>query len=332
MKDKITIRKIAELAGVSSATVSKVLNNNGRYSEETRKKILDIIEKYNYQPNQVAKSLRTNKSKTIGIIVPDITNEFFAQIVLAIEKYCDPLGYSVFICNTGENEEKEIQHLKKLEQQRVDGLIYLSGSDKLLQMNTTLPIVCIDRKPKQKHAFIVTSDNFNGGYLAAKKLIENNCNHILIIRDYRDNIPTSDRVLGFESAIKDNSQNTISKYVLKVEVGIEQAKQAVTSLIKNNKFHFDGVFATTDWLAYGGMLALREHGIRIPEDVKIVGYDNISIAKYNSITSVNQNKELLGEKAAEILIGIIENKTDYFQDIVTIPVNLVERNSTFSIS
>ncbi len=326
MSDKITIKKIAELAGVSSATVSKVLNNTGRYSDETKDRILNLVKELDYRPNAVAKSLRTRKSKTIGVIVPDITNEFFARIVLAIEKYCDPQGYSVFICNSDEKEEKEIQYLKELEIKGVDGLIYLSANDKLFKTNTLLPIVCIDRKPMQQNVATVTSDNVHGGRLAATELINSGCKNILLIRDYRDVFPTVERIKGFEKVLQEN--NLQLKDVLEVEiVGIEQSQEAVENYLKEKKIEFDGIFATTDGLAYGAKLALQAHGINVPKDVKIVGYDNITLAKYTSLTSINQNKELLGDYAAEKIINMIErgNKTKNF---MSVPVELVKRGST----
>ncbi|MGV2939648.1 LacI family DNA-binding transcriptional regulator [Mesobacillus sp. LC4] len=325
---KLTIKEIAELTGVSTATVSKVLNNTGRYSEETRKKILDVVQEYDYRPNAVAKSLRTRRSKTIGVIVPDITNEFFAQIVLAIEKYCGPKGYSVFICNTDENGEKELQYIKELELKGVDGLIHLIGSDELFNVETNLPVVCIDRKPMAHNAAFITSDNFQGGYLAARELIDKGCKKILLIRDYRVGHPTLERQKGFKSALKEKKiPFDEEEQVLNVEVGIEQGKKAVQELIKNGNFDFDGVFATTDWLAFGAKLALEENGIKIPEEVKIIGFDNINLAKYSSVSSIHQDKEAMGQKAAENLINRIELNI-HTNDVIKLPVTLVSRNST----
>ncbi|MEK3991630.1 LacI family DNA-binding transcriptional regulator [Robertmurraya sp. FSL R5-0851] len=326
--ERLTIKKIAELTGVSTATVSKVLNNTGRYSNETRKKILDVVEKYDYRPNAVAKSLRTSKSKTIGVIVPDITNEFFAHIVLAIERYCGPIGYSIFICNSDENEEKEIQYLKELENKGVDGLIYLAASNQLIEARTNLPIVCIDRKPNLENTMIISSDNIHGGYLATLELIKHGCENILLLRDFRDVLPTVERSIGFHNALKEHGIDVKENQVALLEVGIEQGKEAIHSLIKNNKFEFDGIFATTDGLAYGAYLALKENRISVPDQVKIVGYDNISLARYNSISSIDQNKQLLGELAAENLLLLIEKKTPRQHNTIKIPVELVRRGST----
>ncbi|GAA0382154.1 LacI family DNA-binding transcriptional regulator [Bacillus horti] len=333
MKKKLTIKGIAEMAGVSSATVSKVLNNTGRYSEETKQTILDLVKEHDYRPNAVAKSLRTRKSKTIGAIVPDITNEFFSRIVLAIENYCGELGYSVFICNSNESEEKELQYFKELELKGVDGLIYLSASDELFQMKTQrIPIVCIDRMPKFHNVAIITSDNFQGGMLAAERLIEKGCKNLLLVRDYRDGFPTIERVRGFEHVLRKHGLEFGEERTIKVEVGITQAKSAVDHYLqtyhKENALKFDGIFATTDWLAFGAKQALEGYGVNIPEQVKIIGYDNISLAQYTSLSSINQDKESLGKLAAERLIQMIEQETDVPSQMLTLPVELVERDST----
>ncbi|MBO1005115.1 LacI family DNA-binding transcriptional regulator [Pseudogracilibacillus auburnensis] len=324
----MTIKKIAELAGVSSATVSKVLNSKGRYSEETRKKVLELVEKYDYRPNAVAKSLRTRKSKTIGIIVPDITNEFFAKIVLAIENYCNPLGYSVFICNSDENEEKELHYFKELELKGVDGLIYLSGNDRLFKERTHMPIVCIDRKPNLDHIAVVTSDNYHGGYLAGNELLQNDCERILLIRDYRTTFTTEERVSGFIQAMKEGNVEVDERHTVPVEVGIDQSRVAVASLMEQGKFDFDGIFATTDWLAFGALLALREHGINVPNDVKLIGYDDISLAKYTELSSIYQDTEKLGARAAEQLLKMFDKGLLRENNVITIPVELVSRGST----
>ncbi|WHY67401.1 LacI family DNA-binding transcriptional regulator [Neobacillus sp. SuZ13] len=324
---KLTIKKIAELTGVSTATVSKVLNNTGRYSEETKKRILDLVEKYDYKPNAVAKSLRTSRSKTIGVIVPDITNEFFAQIVLAIDNYCSPNGYSVFICNSGENEEKDIQFFKELELKGVDGLIYLSASEELFAMKTKLPIVCIDRTPHLHNFAAITSDNFKGGQIAAEELVKKNCKNILVITDYRDVPATTERVRGFQSVLEKIGMPYGEDNLLTAVVGIEPSKEAVNSLIQSGKFNYDGIFAINDSMAFGAMIALKENGFKVPEDVKIIGCDNISLSKYNSITSIHQDKDQLGQRAAELLINRIERGI-YTKEIIKLPVKLIERDST----
>jgi LacI family transcriptional regulator len=329
---KITIKEIAKITGVSSATVSRVLNDNGRFSEETRKKVLDAIEKFEYRPNVVAKSLRTSRSKTIGVIVPDITNEFFAHIVLAIENLCVPRGYSVFICNTSESEEKEKMYIKDLEAKGVDGLICLSGimdvpADVTRQQ---IPVVCIDRKPNNQHVIMVESDNVTGGYLATEELIKKGCQKIVMLRDERGVSPMQNRYVGYLQALADYGLPLDKNLVINVQVDVFSAKRAITELIQAG-VAFDGVFAGTDWLAFGALMALKEHHVQVPEQVKIVGFDNITVSQFSSpaITTIHQDKAKMGETAAKVLLDIIDNGLDHVKTRnITLPIELIRRETT----
>lgn len=328
--NNISIKKIAEMAGVSTATVSRVLNDTGRFSEETRMKVLKLVEEYGYRTNIVAKSLRTNRSQTLGVIIPDITNEFFAQIVLAIENYCFPKGYSIFVCNTNENGEKEKQYLKSLEAKGVDGLIYLSGVAEFDEgVLGKIPRVCIDRKTTGGNSVFIASDNYRGGFLATEELITKKCRRIVILKDYRNTLTSPyARYEGYRDALKQYNLPFEQELVLNVEIGAKEARTAITNLLRAG-ISFDGIFAVTDNLAAGAIAALKDHHIKIPEQVKIVGFDNISISQYStpSISTVNQNTEQMGEIAARILLDIIENKKTDHSD-VTLPVELIVRESS----
>ncbi|KAJ50534.1 LacI family transcriptional regulator [Clostridium tetanomorphum] len=331
-KKSISIKEIAKLSGVSVATVSRVLNNNGRFSEETRKKVMDIVNKFNYQTNMVAKSLRTSKSNIIGVIVPDITNEFFAGLVLAIESYCFPKGYSVFVCNTNEDETKENAYFTDLASKGVDGLIYISGkSDKISKDSDfyNTPIVCIDRKPNISNDVIcITSDNYKGGLMATETLIQKGCKNILILRDYRRLSSGNMRYLGYKHALEKHDIKFKEELIIDVKVSFDSAKNAVIDLIKKG-IKFDSIFACTDWLAMGAIAALKENNINIPDEIKIIGFDNISIAKYShpKISTIEQNKNEMGKTAAKVLLDIIEDRTKKIDDLV-LPVNLILRETT----
>jgi LacI family transcriptional regulator len=326
--EKMTIAKIAELAGVSVATVSRVLNKTGRFSEETKRKVMEIIEEHNYRTNIVAKSLRTSQSKTIGIIIPDITNEFFASIVLAAENYCVPRGYSVFICNTDEDYDKEKMYLEDLDAKGVDGLIYISGyGDIPKHMN--MPAVCIDRRQATKSGVVIESDNFQGGLMATEELLRQGCQRIVLLKDERDYIyPMAERLQGYKSALEAHSLTYDPSLVVPVKISVESSKSAVSRLIAEG-VSFDGIFATTDWLALGALYALREQEIQVPEQVKVIGFDNITAAQYSypALTTINQDKTKLGELAASSLIELIHNRE--FEHHYRVPVQLIQRNTTY---
>lgn len=329
---KITIKEIAKITGVSSATVSRVLNDNGRFSEETRKKVLSAIEEFDYQPNITAKSLRTSKSKTIGVIVPDITNEFFASIVLAIENYCLPFGYSVFICNTSEDEERESTYIKDLKAKGVDGLIYLAGKMDVPNdlIKSGIPVVCIDRNPNNKNVVFIESDNTGGGYKATEELLKKGCNRIVLLKDYRDVSPMISRFQGYRNALADYGIEFDPKLILNTRVDVSSAQQAISKLIEEGTA-FDGIFAGTDGLALGALLALTEHNVQVPDEVKLVGFDNTLMSRYSfpPITTVHQDKEKLGTKAAEVLLNMInkESRKNVKKNLV-VPVELVIRKTT----
>jgi LacI family transcriptional regulator len=336
MKSKkgLSMKDIAKLSGVSVATVSRVLNNNGRFSEETRKKVMEVVEKFNYQTNLVARSLRTNRSQIIGVIVPDITNEFFAAIVLAIESYCFLKGYSVFICNTNEDEEKETAYFKDLIAKGIDGLIYISGKSDKISKETLLkdiPIVFIDRRPNVNSDDIVyiASDNYKGGVLATEALIKRGCRNIMILKDIRNLSTVTQRYLGYRDTLMKYNINLGEEYIVNVKkVDFEEARKAVKESIKKG-LTFDSIFACTDWLAMGAIAALKEEKIAIPDRVKVIGFDNISISKYShpAISTISQNPEKLGKTAAKVLLDLIEGKTNKTTNYI-LPVELVLRETT----
>lgn len=329
----LTIKQIALLAGVSTATVSNVLNENGRFSEETKYRVMEVVNKYQYRTNVVAKSLRTNQSKTIGVIVPDIANEFFANIVIAIEDYLVPNGYSIFICNSSEDNEKEKLFVRDLEAKGVDGLIYVSGNLSITDeaIKKRLPIVSINRRyQRNDEIFEVQSDNYRGGFIAAEELLKQGCKRIVILKDDRSIVPMQERYRGYCDAHSKHSLNIEPSLVLGIPVDVNNATQVIQELL-DQKIPFDGIFACTDWLAIGAMKALRDNGVKIPEEIKVVGFDNILFGQhsYPTLTTIEQNQRKLGETAAEILLKIIEERTYPQQRKVIVPVSLINRNSTF---
>jgi LacI family transcriptional regulator len=330
-KEKLSIKDIARKSGVSIATVSRVLNKNGRYSKETEEKILKIIEESGYRRNVNAKSLRTKKTQTIGIIVPDITNEFFAKIIQSVEKNAMNFDYSVFVCNTDEDEAREQMQVKNLLEKFVDGIIYISGktnSGEEVEENIGIPVVYIDRYISASKMY-VQSDNKEGGYLATKELIDAGCENIMIIKDFRQISSIISRYDGYKKALKETGKSVDENLIYNVDhVNYEEAKKGVLEKIKKG-IKFDGIFATNDWMALGAISALQEKQIKVPEDVKIVGFDNMSISKITSpsITTIHQDSEKLGEYATEILMGMILKDEAELKSI-SVPVKLIKRRST----
>jgi LacI family transcriptional regulator len=334
----ISIKEIARLANVSVATVSRVINNNGRFSPETGKKVQAIIDKYGYTTNMAAKSLRMSKSKTIGIIVPNINNEWFSQVVLDIEKFFFERNYSVFICNTSQDDDKEISYFKSLDAKLVDGIICISGREDvpINVIKRNIPIVCIDRKPKDNsEAFYVESDHYHGGYLATKELLDKGCKDILIVSRNRTLSVNKQRLEGYKQALSEYHIPIRDELILLLDrdsSNYEGAKKAVGEIVDKG-IHFDGVFATNDWRAYGALIALSERNIKVPGQVKIVGFDDITISRYcyPPLSTIQQNTELLCDKASNLLLSLMEG-THINNDIrhITIPVSLIQRETSMN--
>lgn len=333
MNSNISIKDISRQAGVSIATVSRVINKNGRFSKETEKRVMDIIQKNNYVPNMVAKGLRTQKMKNVGIIVPDITNEFFMKLVYEIEKNLFQEGYETFLCNTDEDEETERKRVQMMAMQNVCSLIYVSGGvSNVESMIKDLPTVFIDRIPEETlgNYCMVSSDNIQGGYLATKELMDCGCKNILLVTSRKKISGYSERFEGYVKALVQGGREADAIHVAYLnQVNYRAAYDEMNRLLAEGRLPYDGIFATSDWLALGCYKALTEHGYRIPEEVKLAGYDDISITQFNAvpITTVHQQIDIMGKTVVEQLLRILDGEKAS-REILKIPVYLMEREST----
>lgn len=329
---KISMVDIARLSGVSIATVSRVLNKNGRYSKETEERVLKVIREHNYKVNINAKGLRTKRTQTIGVIVPDITNEFFSQIVRAIERYVVPEGYTVFVCDSNENEEAEDVHISSLVSKGVDGIIYIStrGDVKKIYENYKIPVVYIDRRPENAGTLVI-SDNEMGGFLATQELIQKGCRHILMVKDTKPYSTVRHRYKGYVGALEKYGIPLDPELVVETEVSYAAARQATKEALLAHP-EIDGVFCNNDMMALGALHAIREAKRKVPRDIKLVGFDGISLTEICDppMTTIRQNTDEFGKKSVEILLRRIHKKqeTKVHDEVVVIPVELVRRKTT----
>lgn len=335
-KKNISIKEIAKLAQVSVATVSRVINNNGRFSEETKERVLKVIKESGYTTNMTAKTLRMSKSKTIGLIVPNINNEWFSKLVLEIENYFFKNNYSVFICNTSQNEEKEITYFKSLDSKMVDGIICISGIEEIPSnfLTRKIPIVCIDRKPKNhSNAYYVESNHYEGGYMATEELIKKGCQRIAIVSRDKTLSVNKQRFEGYKRALRDYGLEEHKELELLLDTNqtnYEGAREAINKLTKD-RIPFDGIFATNDWRAYGTLVALLENNIQVPNQVKVIGFDDIFISEssHPSLSTVKQNIPELAKTASQLLLDLMNDipiKDD--QKRYILPVEVISRDST----
>lgn len=327
---KISIVDVAKQAGVSTATVSRVVNQIGGYSKETEKKVLRTIKECGFRPNVNAVGLRTSRSRSVGVIVPDITNEFFAKIVRSLDNFFVKYNYSVLICDSNEDPELEERHIQGMFDKNVDGFIYVSGMETISQLvkKARVPIVFIDRSPKNVE-FVVQSDNYQGGYLAGKELCQKGCSQILLVRDYRMASNIQQRRAGFLDAITECGRHCDEDYELTILPDYKLAKEKVRDFLKKRGCCFDGIFATNDMIALGAMHAVVESGYSVPGQVKIVGFDNVSLSEFCNppMTTVTQNTERMGLVAGEALLRLIR-KEPIKQKEYVVPVHLEVRCTT----
>jgi LacI family transcriptional regulator len=311
----VSIKEISELTGVSIATVSRVINNTGRFSEATRKKVQSVIQEHDYIPNAMAQWLRTNRTRNIGIIVPDITNEFFAKLTLNIQQKLFALNYSTLIYNTNEDPALEKEYLQVISAQSVRGIIFISGGGQNIYHDSPdIPTIFLDREPHLKDTRTdyvkIQTDHVKGAYLAGQVLVKKGCKNPAILM-YRNVLsPQSDRVSGFKMALKEAQVSLKKESLLHVnKVSYDDAYSAIKKSLEKGRI-FDGYFCTTDWLAVGAMDALLDHGIKIPRDVKIVGFDDVSIAAHGRIplTTIHQDTSGMANLAVELMLKLLNNE------------------------
>ena len=336
MDDKkvLSIKDIAAISGVSIATVSRILNKKGRYSPETEKKVLAIVNAYGYVPNQTGKSLREARSHTIGLIIPNVTNAFFSHLAYNIETYLFEKNYSVFICNTDNKAEKEIEYFRSLAGKCVDGILCISTLDCIPEDITArrIPIVCIDRQPKAAIPLPwVGNDDKNAGCLATNHLLNKGCRHILFITSYLNAYGRWARREGYEQALEERGLFVDKNYILE-RLGTESTPVEVEILISQfleTRLPLDGIIASSEPAALGAVYALQRNGLSVPQDVRIIAFDNTMYSLLISppLSSLERNPREIAQKSSNLLLDMIEERSVEEMSL-TIPMELIERASS----
>lgn len=310
---KVTIKDIARLAGVSTTTVSRIINNKyDSVGEETKEKVLNLIKELNYKPSSIARSMVTKKTKTIGLILPDISNSFFPNLARGIEDYSISKGYSALLCNSDNNLEKENLYIDTLIEKNVDGIIITTSytwseeSFKKIRDNG-IPLVVLDRINNSNDIYNVYTKSTDGAYSAIKYLIENNHRKIGCITGPLEFEISNLRLEGYKKALKDSGINYAEEYVREADFKIELGKKCALDLLRETDV--TAVFACNDMMAIGVYQACKELKLKIPKDISVVGFDNIDISELVNppLTTVNQNMYSMGKEAAKMLINIIED-------------------------
>lgn len=337
---KASLSDIADSLGVSKTLVSLVLNNKGNkngISQNTQKKVFAKAKELNYQPNQMARGLRLGRSETIGLIVADISNTFFARIARKIEDAASKHGYNVIYCSSDEKPEKEIQLIRMLKDRQVDGIILSSTLSDPTEIKNLIkenyPIVLIDRYFNKLNAHHVRIDNKGGALNITQHLINLGHQRIGILSVTPSHISTiADRVSGYKEALKQNGIKFNSK--LNYEIGFHTLEKDVLSALKGllkPPTSATAIFATNNIIARMCIRKLKEMNLQIPRDVALVSFDDIELFEFNypPITAVSQPVDEIGENAVSILINQIKNKNKDLKTVqqIVLPTNLVIRKS-----
>ncbi|MBU5488994.1 LacI family transcriptional regulator [Clostridium sp. MSJ-8] len=328
-----SIKDVAKTAGVSIATVSRVLNNIDVVNEDTKRKVLDAIKELGYRPNIVARSLKTQRTKTIGILIPDISSQFYPEIVRGAEDVANIYDYNVILCNSDFDSEKEKEYLRVLKEKMVDGVIYMSSSfsEEILKLINELNLntILVESKDSENRLPSVTIDNVGATYEATKYLIDKGIKKLAFIGVEADNTNAwGERYLGFKKALDDNNIALDEDLVFLDTMKVKSGYEAVDKFVQSKK-KFEGIVCASDEIAMGAINGLREKGINVPDDVSVIGFNNNAVSSifYPKLTTISQPSYDMGSVAMRMLIKLL-TKQELEQSSYVLDYRLIEREST----
>lgn len=339
MSGKTTIYDIAKELNITAATVSRALNNNPKISQSTRNLVLETANKMNYKQNKLALALRSGKSNNVGVIVPRINTNFFASVIRGIEEGLHPEGYQVIICQTHEDENREIENINTLLNAQVDGILMSISNlpkennhyiERVIQKN--IPLIFFDRKKEMKNVSSVTIDDYLASYQTTQHLIEQGCEKIAYFSGDRSLEIYEDRYRGYQQALLDNNIPINEDYIISIKSNVTEGRDAVEKLLALENPP-NAIFSTSDFAALGAIQKLKEHGIKIPEDFCVFGFGNEPFTKFMelSISTVDQSPLEMGKMAAQVFLEKINNSsTDKKSEnkVVLMPKLLIRQSST----
>lgn len=331
-RSRVTIRDVAAHAGVSHQTVSRVINNSERVSPKTRAKVQSAIEELGYQPNRLARSLVTQKTHTIGLVVADITNPFFFEVARGVQDAALEHGYNVFVCNTDDNPEGEKNVLNLLASQEVDGVILSTASssdEELLSfVKQYKPLVIINREINHPKVSLVNVDICEGAKLAIEHLIERGHTNIGMLSHQGHDPGEVRRVKGYQQTLKAHGITPQEAWLVLAPPNLTGGYQATQNLLKEHP-EITAIFTYNDLMAIGALRGCYDMGLQIPDDCAIMGFDNIKFSTMSNpaLSTIHYDKYTIGKKAMNRLMEMIADPQATFSPI-WLGVNLVVREST----
>ncbi len=336
MAEKITIYDIAKELNITAATVSRALNNNPKISPTTRKLVIDTAAKMNYKQNKLAQALRSGKSNNVGVIVPRIDSNFFASVIRGIEEELHPEGYHVIICQTHEDETREIENINTLVNAQIDGILMsisnVTKENEILikrVQNKKIPIVFFDRKLNIDGVSSVTIDDFLGGYIATQHLIEEGCTKIAHLSGDQSLEIYENRFKGYKQALLDNRIDFNEEFVIRTKSSVNEGINAAKTLLKL-KTPPDAIFSSSDFAALGAIQELRDNNVIVPNNFCVIGFGDEPFTKFMelSISTINQSPLDMGRVAAKVFLEQIRNNLETERKVILTPKLITRKSST----
>jgi LacI family transcriptional regulator len=319
---------VAKRAGVSLSTVSRVLNDSDSVNPQTREKVETAIREVRYERSKPESAKSSEKSRIVGLIIPDLLNPFFPLLIHGIEQVSKIHNYSLMLCDSEDSAEVEQQHISTLCERGVDGIILIPTSEatyleKLVKKQC--PFVFLDRFIELDGASYVTSDNEEGAYQATKYLLKLGHQRILILTGPKNLSTEHARIKGVQQALVEEGIRYDDELSVMGNYHTEEAYQIVLSVLQKG-IDFTAIFAMNDMMAFGAKRALEEQGVRIPDEISLVGYDDILFSSIISLTSVSQPTYEMGRNAMVLLLDLIHGRITTPQHIVLRPSMVIRRS------
>lgn len=336
MRKAATIKDIAKAIGVSISTVSRALQDKPEISEETKKVVREMAKKMQYRPNSMAVALKTQKTYSIGVVVPQIVSAFYASVAKGIEQVANDLGYQVFVSSSNEDKEKEKKNVFGFLDHRVDGMIVSlsKATDSFNHIhhieNNNVPLVLFDRTSKEINVPKVVANDADAAYMVVSHLFNKGAKRIALVTGPEHMLIGRNRYRGYKAALINNNIDVDNDIVIRCNLTVEDAKKATEKLLSLPNPP-DAIFGINDEVAIGALFAIKEKGLKIPEEVMVVGFSNSNRSRYMepSLTTMDQNPEKIGSLAAKLLFEQINGKSGFgaTKEII-VPSTLIIRTSS----
>lgn len=321
----VTIHDVAKRAGVSLSTVSRVLNDSTLVNAQTREKIEAAIRELNYEKTRTKSTKQSRMIKTVGLIIPDILNPFFPLLIKGIEHVSKIHDYSLILCDSENDAGLEQQHINSLHDKGIDGIIMIPSSEtahieKFVEKG--IPFIFLDRFIEMEGASYVISDNEEGAYQAIKYLLKLGHHTIIHVTGPRNLSTEQARIKGCQRALAEEGIESCDELFVCANYSLEDAYAKIVDLLRKNT-DFTAIFATNDMMAFGAKQALEEYGFQIPDDISLVGYDDIRFSSIISLTTIAQPTYEMGKNAMVLLLDLIHKRITTPQHIILRPSMII---------